>query len=106
MIKFEALSPVSQMAQTISFDTLQTHPCSHCRDPCNRFFPVRKTSQGKPCFHYRDGFAVHNPLFVILLVDLKTYFHIMQQYSLSNNLKTVTTLTKIEKKILKGKQHG
>ena len=24
----------------------------------NRFFPVRKTTQGKPCFHYRDGFAV------------------------------------------------
>ena len=23
----------------------------------NRFFPVRKTTQGKPCFHYRDGFA-------------------------------------------------
>ena len=23
------------------------------------FLPVRKTSQGKPCFHYRDGFAVH-----------------------------------------------
>ena len=21
-------------------------------------FPVRKTTQGKPCFHYRDGFAV------------------------------------------------
>ena len=30
------------------------------RNPCNenRLFPVRKTSQGKPCFHYRDGFAV------------------------------------------------
>ena len=29
-------------------------------DPCheNRFLPVRKTSQGKPGFHYRDGFAV------------------------------------------------
>ena len=25
----------------------------------NRFFPVRKTTQGKPCFHYRDGFAVY-----------------------------------------------
>jgi hypothetical protein len=24
----------------------------------NRFFPVRKTTKGKPCFHYRDGFAV------------------------------------------------
>ena len=24
----------------------------------NRFFPVRNTTQGKPCFHYRDGFAV------------------------------------------------
>ena len=29
------------------------NPCSE-----NRLFPVRKTSQGKPCFHYRDGFAV------------------------------------------------
>ena len=29
-------------------------------DPCNenRFFPVGNTTQGKPCFHYRDGFAV------------------------------------------------
>ena len=24
----------------------------------NRFFPVRITTQRKPCFHYRDGFAV------------------------------------------------
>ena len=23
------------------------------------FFPVRKSTQGKPCFHYRDGFAVY-----------------------------------------------
>jgi hypothetical protein len=30
-------------------------------DPCNenRFFPVGKSTQGKPCFHYRDGFAVN-----------------------------------------------
>ena len=29
-------------------------------EPCNenRFFPVRNTTQGKPCFHYRHGFAV------------------------------------------------
>ena len=29
-------------------------------DPCNenRFFPVGNTTQGKPCSHYRDGFAV------------------------------------------------
>ena len=26
----------------------------------NRFFPVRKTTQGKPCSHYRDGFAVQD----------------------------------------------
>jgi hypothetical protein len=24
----------------------------------NMFFPVGNTTQGKPCFHYRDGFAV------------------------------------------------
>ena len=24
----------------------------------NRFFPVGKSTQGNPCFHYRDGFAV------------------------------------------------
>ena len=24
----------------------------------NRFFPVRNSTKGKPCFHYRDGFAV------------------------------------------------
>ena len=38
--------------------TLQTHPCSHCR-----FFPVRISSQGKSCFHYRDGFAVYTNRF-------------------------------------------
>ena len=29
-------------------------------DPCNenRIFPVGNTTQGKPCSHYRDGFAV------------------------------------------------
>ena len=29
-------------------------------DPCNenRIFPVGNTTQGKPCFHYRNGFAV------------------------------------------------
>ena len=29
-------------------------------NPCNenRLFPVRKTLQGKPCFHDREGFAV------------------------------------------------
>ena len=25
----------------------------------NRVFPVGNTTQGKPCFYYRDGFAVH-----------------------------------------------
>jgi hypothetical protein len=25
----------------------------------NRFFPVGNTTQGNPCFHYRDGFAVY-----------------------------------------------
>ena len=34
--------------------TLQTHSCNE-----NKFFPVRISSQGKPCFHYRDGFAVY-----------------------------------------------
>ena len=30
-------------------------------EPCNenRFFPVGNTTQGKPCFHYRVGFAVY-----------------------------------------------
>ena len=27
-------------------------------DDENRLFPVRKTTQGKPSFQYRDGFAV------------------------------------------------
>ena len=26
----------------------------------NRFFPVGKSTQGNPCFHYRDGFAVYD----------------------------------------------
>ena len=35
-------------------------PVSVSLDPCyeNRFFPVGNNTQGKPCFHYRDGFAV------------------------------------------------
>ena len=28
----------------------------------NRFFPVGNTTQGNPCFHYRDGFAVKIPV--------------------------------------------
>ena len=53
-------------------NTLQTHTWSFSdrenRVPCNenRFFPVRKTSQGKPCFHYRDGFVVHTRNFLVL----------------------------------------
>ena len=32
-------------------------------DPCNenRIFPVGNTTQGKPCSHCRDGFAVRFP---------------------------------------------
>ena len=50
--------------------TLQTHPCNENRVPCNeknRFFPVRKSSLGQPCFHYRDGFAVKIWLSKLLL---------------------------------------
>ena len=32
----------------------KTHPCNE-----NRVFPVKFFSQGKTCFYYRDGFAVH-----------------------------------------------
>ena len=39
----------------------QGKPCFHYREPCShRFFPVRISSQGKSCFHYRDGFAVQS----------------------------------------------
>ena len=43
------------------------------QDPCNkkRFFPVRKTTQGKPCFHYRDGFAVYSFGHRILFTNIK-----------------------------------
>ena len=39
-------------------------------DPCNenRFFPVGKSTQGRPCFQYRDGFAVELSQSVNLLV--------------------------------------
>ena len=38
----------------------QEKPVFSSWDPCNenRIFPVGNTTQGKPCFHYRDGFAV------------------------------------------------
>ena len=29
----------------------------------NRFFPVGKSTQGNPCFHYRAGFAVCSQLY-------------------------------------------
>ena len=45
----------------LGYTALQTHPCNENRVPCNenRFFPVRISSQGKPCFHYRGGFTVY-----------------------------------------------
>ena len=38
-------------------------------DPCNenRVFPAGKSTQEKPCFHYRDGFAVWCNLHSVLL---------------------------------------
>ena len=39
---------------------LREKPVVSSWDPCseNRFFPVGNTTQRKPCFHYKDGFAV------------------------------------------------
>ena len=37
------------MREYVDCNTLQTHPCNE-----KRIFPVRKFSQGKTCFHYRD----------------------------------------------------
>ena len=62
----------SGLAVLIEFSTgpVQGFPCvvfQHREKPVfiagfpvdeNRFFPVGNTTQGKPCFHYRDGFAV------------------------------------------------
>ena len=35
----------------------------------NRFFPVENTTQGKPCFYYRDGFAVQIKIFLLQKKD-------------------------------------
>ena len=42
----------------------------------NRFFPVGNTTQGKPCFHYRDGFAVcrNVPTFYIVAMEFSAMF--------------------------------
>ena len=40
----------------------------------NRFFPVGNTTQGKPCFHYRDGFAVY-------VLALKLFHPVMSAHS-------------------------
>ena len=43
----------------------------------NRFFPVGNTTQGKPCFHNRDGFAVHLGEFLaVTKICADTYFMI------------------------------
>ena len=47
---FRALKFSSWENEMIS---LQTHPCNE-----NRFFPVRKTSQGIPRFHYRAQWSI------------------------------------------------
>ena len=43
-------------------------------DPCheNRFLPVGNTTQGKPCFHYRDGFAVKLSQFNKMMILFST----------------------------------
>ena len=41
----------------------------------DRFFPVGNTTQGKPCFRYMDGFAVHNDrvYYIQLVAYIKAY---------------------------------
>ena len=42
----------------------------------NRFLPVRKTIQGKPCFHYRDGFAVYSKSHWWFTITIYEYYRI------------------------------
>ena len=44
--------------------TVQTHPCNE-----NRVLPVKFFSQGKTCFHYRDGFAVYIDCIYVLALQ-------------------------------------
>ena len=37
----------------------------------NRFFPVGKSTQGRPCFHYRDGFTVCSKIYL----EVCEHFH-------------------------------
>ena len=46
-------------------------PCNEDRVPCN---DNRKTSQGKPCFHYRDEFEVYGYSLVQSIRPLQKYF--------------------------------
>ena len=41
----------------------------------NRFFPVGKSTQGNPCFHYRGGFAVYvHKIQIVTRRDLRKSF--------------------------------
>ena len=41
----------------------------------NRFFPVRKSTQGNPCFRYRDEFAVSHVETQIVETGLRIYLY-------------------------------
>ena len=73
--KYFSLVQVSQLAWLLSFFCLYHE--LHCNPiqgqyrartgfpgDGNRIFPVRKSTQGKSCFHYRDGFAVCLLIFI------------------------------------------
>ena len=76
-------------------------------DPCNenRIFPVGNTTQGNPCSHYRDGFAVYLSLFLHLNNGVKGFlkehynFHssIFSKYFLGNICIIIITQSSCEK---------
>ena len=63
--------PVMKTGFSLCTFSHREKPVSISWDPCNenRIFPVGNTTQGKPCFHYRDGFAVN--LFLEVLMSYK-----------------------------------
>ena len=74
-----------------SISTQREKPVFSSWDPCNenRIFPVGNTTQGKPCFHYRDGFAVLYYIYVKQWLRLKcTWF----QKTLPNNLSSHSSI--------------
>ena len=61
-------------------------------------FPCKKTTQGKPCFHYRDGFAVYSSKSRVTNVTI--YFFFLQIKKESTITRTITFDLELNSKVI------